>query len=66
MRRSRFWLNISGHEQKVIISSRYVIDMGVDVWVWIGSGGGTSDRAMAFCLGRPASNPEMDLGFFSV
>ena len=29
-----------------------------------GSGGGTSGRAMAFCLGRQGSNPGMDLGFF--
>ena len=29
-----------------------------------GSGGGTSDRAMAFCLGRPGLNPGTDLGFF--
>ena len=31
-----------------------------------GSGGGTSGRAMAFCLGRPGSNPGSDFGFFSV
>ena len=30
-----------------------------------GSGGGTSGRAMAFCLGRPGSNPGLDFGFFS-
>ena len=29
-----------------------------------GSGGGTSGRAMAFCLGRPGSNPGLDFGFF--
>ena len=29
-----------------------------------GSGGGTSGRAMAFCLGRPGLNPGLDLGFF--
>ena len=27
-----------------------------------GSGGGTSDEPMAFCLGRPGSNPGTDLG----
>ena len=30
----------------------------------LGSGGRTSGRAMSFCLGRPGSNPGMDLGFF--
>ena len=30
-----------------------------------GSGGGTSGRALAFCLGRPGSNPRTDFGFFS-
>ena len=30
----------------------------------LGSGGGTSGKAMPFCLGRPGSNPMMDLGFF--
>ena len=30
----------------------------------IGSGGGTSCRAMAFCLGRPGLNPGSDFGFF--
>ena len=29
-----------------------------------GSGGGTSGRAMAFCLGRPGSYPGSDFGFF--
>ena len=29
----------------------------------LGSGGGTSGGAMAFCLGRPGSNPGTDLGF---
>ena len=29
-----------------------------------GSGGGTSGRAMAFCLGRPGSNPGLDFCFF--
>ena len=29
-----------------------------------GSGCRTSGRAMAFCLGRPGSNPGTDLGFF--
>ena len=29
-----------------------------------GSGGGTSGRAMAFCLGRPGSNPGTDFTFF--
>ena len=29
----------------------------------IGSGGGTSGRATAFCLSRLGSNPKMDLGF---
>ena len=29
-------------------------------------GGGTSGRAMAFCLGRSGSNPGTDLGFLSV
>ena len=29
-----------------------------------GSGGGTSGRAMAFCLAKPGSNPRTDLGFF--
>ena len=29
-----------------------------------GSGGGTSGRAVAFCLGRPGSNPRSDFGFF--
>ena len=29
-----------------------------------GSGGGTSGRATAFCLGVPGLNPGMDLGFF--
>ena len=29
-----------------------------------GSGGGTSGRGMAFCLGRPGSNPRVDFGFF--
>ena len=29
----------------------------------LGSGGGTSCRAMAFCLGRPGSNPGTDYGF---
>ena len=28
-----------------------------------GNGGGTSGRAMAFCLGRPGSNPRLDFGF---
>ena len=28
------------------------------------SGGGTSGRPMAFCLGRLGSNPAADLGFF--
>ena len=32
----------------------------------VGSGGGTSGRAMAFCLGRPGLNPGLDFGFFSV
>ena len=31
-----------------------------------GSGGGTSGRAMAFCLGRLGSNPGLDFGFFLV
>ena len=31
-----------------------------------GSGGGTSGRAMAFCLGKLGSNPGSDLGFFTV
>ena len=30
-----------------------------------GSGGGTSGRAMAFCLGRSGSNPGRDFGLFS-
>ena len=30
----------------------------------LGSGGGTSGRAMAFCLGRPGSNPGSEFGFF--
>ena len=30
----------------------------------VGSGGGTSGRVMAFCLGRLDSNPGMGLGFF--
>ena len=34
--------------------------------VILGSGGGTSGRAMAFCLGRLGSNPGSDFGFFSV
>ena len=29
-----------------------------------GSGGGTSGRVMAFCLGRPGSNPQTDIGFY--
>ena len=29
-----------------------------------GSGGGTSGRVVAFCLGRPGSNPRSDFGFF--
>ena len=29
-----------------------------------GSGGGTSGRAMAFCLSRPGLNPGLDFGFF--
>ena len=29
-----------------------------------GSGGGTSGRAIAFCLGRLGSNPGSDFGFF--
>ena len=29
-----------------------------------GSGGGTSGRAMAFCLGRPGSNPRSDFWLF--
>ena len=29
-----------------------------------GSGGGTSGRAMAFCPGRPGSDPRSDFGFF--
>ena len=32
----------------------------------LGSGGGTSGRAVAFCLGRPGSNPGTDLGSFQV
>ena len=32
----------------------------------VGSGGGTSGRAMVFCLGRPGSYPRMDLGFFQL
>ena len=31
---------------------------------FIGSGGGTSDRAMAFSLARLGLNPGTDLGFF--
>ena len=31
----------------------------------LGSGGGTSGRAMTFCLDRPGSNPGTDLGFYS-
>ena len=30
----------------------------------VGSGGGTSGRAMAFCPSKPGSNPRMDLAFF--
>ena len=30
----------------------------------VGSGGGTSGRAMAFCLDRPGLNPGLDFGFF--
>ena len=29
-----------------------------------GSGGGTSDKALAFCQGRPGLYPGTDLGFF--
>ena len=29
-----------------------------------GSGGGTSGRVTAFCLGRPGSSPRSDFGFF--
>ena len=29
-----------------------------------GSDGGTSGRVMAFCLGRPGSNPRLVFGFF--
>ena len=32
--------------------------------VAIGGGGGTSGRAMAFCLGRRGLNPGLDFGFF--
>ena len=32
--------------------------------ILLGSGGGTSGRAMAFSLGRPGSNPRSDFGFF--
>ena len=31
-----------------------------------GSGGGTSGRALAFCLDRLGSNPGTDFGFFQV
>ena len=31
-----------------------------------GSGGGTSVRALAFCLGSPSLNPGMDLCFFQI
>ena len=31
-----------------------------------GSGGGTSGRGLAFCLGRPGLNPWTDFGFFQV
>ena len=30
----------------------------------LGSGGGTSGRAMSFCMGRPGLNPGLDFGFF--
>ena len=30
----------------------------------VGSGGGTSGRAKAFCPGRLGSNPRSDFGFF--
>ena len=30
-----------------------------------GSGGGTSGRAIAFCLGRPGLNPVRELEFFN-
>ena len=32
----------------------------------VGSGGGSSGRAMAFCLGRPGLNPGTDSGFFKL
>ena len=32
----------------------------------LGSGGGTSGRALAFCLGRLGSNPGTDFGCFQV
>ena len=36
----------------------------VITWYVYGSGSGTSGGAMAFCLGRPGSNPRSDFGFF--
>ena len=36
----------------------------LNVQLVVGSGGGTSGRVMAFCLGRLGSNPGTDLGFF--
>ena len=34
--------------------------------VSVESVGGTSGKVMAFCLGRPGSNPGLDIGFVSV
>ena len=36
------------------------------VFAFLGSGGGTIGRALAFCLGMPGSNPPTDFGFFQV
>ena len=51
-----------------VSSGLFKVDLGdasLVIWdLYQGSGGGTSGRGMAFCLGRPGLNPRMDLGFF--
>ena len=42
--------------------SKYTNEMSSSIQ--LESGGGTSGRAVAFCLGRPGSNPGTDFGFF--
>ena len=65
------WPNLSVAEQGVGDRPRRIKEITIILRVFwcltfYGSGGGTSGREMAFCLGRPGLNPGWDFGFPNV